>query len=177
MEFSYKFSKQICVDAFRFMYWTAWQKIIFIFLLAMTFWEVIFVCRNVVVYQSVGMGIIDTLTSPPTTFNLMFLITFGLWSVAMFLYPWWKAVHYYRKSPMRDRIITASVTSEHIELKFEDIASSCTQWSFYKYWQEGKNTFVMALRSGGFQFFPKTGLNEAQRVELRGILAAVLPKK
>jgi hypothetical protein len=64
-----------------------------------------------------------------------------------------------------------------MEIRVGSTGVSRFNWSLYKFWREGKNVFIVELRSGQYQCLPKRGLSEAQREELRGILTAALPKK
>jgi len=72
---------------------------------------------------------------------------------------------------------TVSVTPQSISIRNTEGTSFTSVWSVYERWREGKNLIVLIFRSGGYSTLNIAGLSEFQRDELRGILAAALPKK
>jgi hypothetical protein len=83
----------------------------------------------------------------------------------------------YRKDPAMQGEFTVSVTPQSISIRNTEGTSFTSVWSVYERWREGKNLIVLIFRSGGYSTLNIAGLSEFQRDELRGILAAALPKK
>jgi hypothetical protein len=83
----------------------------------------------------------------------------------------------YRNDPLMQGQFTLNITPESISIQSTAGTSSSTGWNIYDYWREGKDVILMVLHSGVAFPISLANLSEAQRVELRGILATALPKK
>ena len=83
----------------------------------------------------------------------------------------------YRKDPSQRGENLVQVGPGGVSEESSMGSSSSRTWSVCSYWRESKRVFVLMTQSGIFYIFPKAGLSEAQREELRGILTAALPRK
>jgi hypothetical protein len=82
----------------------------------------------------------------------------------------------YRKDPAMQGQFTINITPESISTHNTAGSSSNTGWNIYDYWREGKGMILIVCQSGVAVPISLAGLSEAQQNELRGILAAALPK-
>jgi hypothetical protein len=177
MEFSYRLTEKMYLEAFSLHFWRLWRKIAFSFIAVIALLEFFFLSLAIRDGLSSGEGLFSTLESDGVTPHLFLFSLVVILSGVVLLMPRWRIIRIYRKNPERDGIILVTVTSEHLDVAIEGTGNSCFKWSFYKYWREGKNVIVLTLYSGQYQLLPKSGLSEAQQDELRGILTAALPKK
>jgi hypothetical protein len=83
----------------------------------------------------------------------------------------------YRKNPAMHGQFTVNMTTESISIHNTAGTSSRTGWNIYDYWREGKGLILLVFHSGAFFSISLADLSEVQKDELRGILAAALPKK
>jgi hypothetical protein len=83
----------------------------------------------------------------------------------------------YRKDPSMQGQFTVNITQESISTQNTAGSSSRTGWNIYKHWREEKGLILLVFHSGAYFLLSLAGLSEPQRDELRGILAAALPKK
>jgi hypothetical protein len=83
----------------------------------------------------------------------------------------------YRKDPVMQGQFTVNVTPEF--LSAENTAGTCwkARWNIFAAWREGKDVIVLMYFTGAYFVLSIAGLSDAQRSELRGILATALPKK
>jgi hypothetical protein len=177
MEFTYKISKQLCLDASRFHFWRPWRKIAVACLLAYALLQIIIVSQAIRDGYLEGNSIFETLRAEPAFSNLFLLGFLILCCFIIFMSPRWSAARMYRNHPSTDGVVNVSITLEHVDVRLGNGVISCYTWPFYKYWREGKKFVSLRLKTGHFQFLPTTVLTDAQRDELHSILAASLPKK
>lgn len=83
----------------------------------------------------------------------------------------------YRKDPMMQGQFTVEITSESISGRNTAGNSWKNEWNTYASWVEGKSVIVLIYHTGLYFILNLAGLSDAQRGELRGILATALPKK
>lgn len=83
----------------------------------------------------------------------------------------------YRKDPSMQGQFTVNIAGDSISMENTVGTSSVAGWNVYEYWREGKDVIILGFHSGTYIILGLTELSEAQRAELRGILAAALPKK
>jgi hypothetical protein len=83
----------------------------------------------------------------------------------------------YRKDPMMQGQFTVEITSESISGRNTAGNSWKNEWNMYASWVESKDLIVLMYFTGAYFVLSIAGLSDAQRSELRGILAAALPKK
>ncbi len=83
----------------------------------------------------------------------------------------------YKKDPSMQAQFMVNITSESISIQSTAGTSSTAGWNIYDYWREGKCMILMVLKSGVAFPISLANLSDDQRDELRGILAAALPKK
>ena len=83
----------------------------------------------------------------------------------------------YRKDPTMQGEFTVNITHDSISTQNTAGTSSKSQWSIYSYWREGTGIIVLFLLNGAYFVLSLAGLSDAQRDELRGILATALQKK
>jgi|HubBroStandDraft_5_1064220.scaffolds.fasta_scaffold39448_2 hypothetical protein len=83
----------------------------------------------------------------------------------------------YRKDPVMQGQFTVNVTPEF--LSAENTAGTFwkARWNIFAAWREGKDVIVLMYFTGAYFVLSIAGLSDAQRSELRGILATALPKK
>jgi hypothetical protein len=70
-----------------------------------------------------------------------------------------------------------NITPELISTQNTAGTSSKTGWNIYDYWHEGKGIILLVYHSGAYFLLSLASLSDAQRDELRAILAAAIPKK
>ena len=83
----------------------------------------------------------------------------------------------YRKDPSMQGQFTANITPESISIENTAGTSFRAGWNIYERWREEEGLLLLVLRSGASSMISLADLSSTQRDELRGILAAVLPKK
>jgi hypothetical protein len=105
-----------------------------------------------------------------------FFLLAGVWILAIWLIPI-RLRRLYRKDPLMQGQFTVCVTPESISIRNTAGTSSQTGWNVYDRWREGKNLIILVLHSRACFAMSMAGLSEAQRIELRGILNAAIPKK
>ena len=176
MKFSYRVNERMYLEAFNLRFWKLRVKVIFGVLVVIALLEILILSLAILEGLSTGIGLLQTIQGDSQRSSLLLLILIFFVAGFVLLFPRWRVSRIYRRNPARDGIFTASATPEHLEVTLEATGASCFKWSFYKYWKEGKNVIILATHSGQCQVLPKAGLSDAQQNELRGILAAALPK-
>ncbi|MGA2890516.1 MAG: hypothetical protein ABSE51_20950 [Terracidiphilus sp.] len=84
----------------------------------------------------------------------------------------------YRKDPsMQQGQFTVEITPESISIRNTVGLSSQSGWNVFRFWYEVTGVIVLITRTGTKQLLSLAGLSDAQRSELRSILATALPKK
>jgi hypothetical protein len=83
----------------------------------------------------------------------------------------------YRKSPTAQGKFTVDITPDSISAVNTAGVSSKSAWTLYDHRCEGNGVIVPQSRSGGSFLLGLASLSEPQQMELRGILAAVLPRE
>src|ERR1035437_2865713 len=169
MEFSYRISEKLYLEAFYLHFWRLWRKIAYSVIVLITLLELILLFVAIKDGLSAGEGIVSTLQSDGVNGNFFLFCLLVILLGFVFLLPRWRIVRIYRKNPEREGMVLVKITSEQLDVAIEGTGNSCFKWPFYKYWREGKNVIVLTLYSGQYQLLPKIGLSEAQRDELRGI--------
>jgi hypothetical protein len=105
------------------------------------------------------------------------IVIFGIMAFVIFRGVPMQVRRMYRKNPMMQGQFTINITPESISTQNTAGTLSKTGWNIYDYWREGKNLILLVYHSGAYFLISLAGLSDAQRDELRGILAAALPKK
>lgn len=80
----------------------------------------------------------------------------------------------YRRDPLIQGEITASVTPELFSLRNSAGGASQSVWNVYEHWIERGN-LILVVRNSHYVALNIAGLTDAQRAELRSILSAALP--
>lgn len=70
---------------------------------------------------------------------------------------------------------TLNITPDAVTLQYSGGADR-TEWKVYEHWSEKKDVIWLGFPQGGHQLVGVAALSDAQRDELRSILAAHLPK-
>jgi hypothetical protein len=83
----------------------------------------------------------------------------------------------YRKDARMQGIFTATIGQHSILIRDASGTSSQAGENSYEWWHESKRLIVLRLRSGAHTIVSLAGLSDAQRAELRNLLAANLPKR
>jgi hypothetical protein len=83
----------------------------------------------------------------------------------------------YRKDPLMRGQFAVSITPASIAIKNTAGTSSQSGWDIYDFWREGRSVIILVMHSSAYFILSLAELSEAQRGELRGILAAALPKR
>ena len=177
MEFSYKLSKDIYLEAFRLYHWKLWRRLVVACFAMIALLDLVVLAIITRAGLSEGQQLFETLSVDPAVSCLFLLVVLVLVSASSIMLPQWRISRMYRRNPERDAIVTLTVTPEQFGVAMEGEGSSSFNWTLYKYWREGKNVIVLALHMGEHQFIPKTGLTPPQLDELRSILTKALPKK
>ncbi len=105
------------------------------------------------------------------------ILVVGAWFFFMFRLQPMLLRRRYRKDPSMQGQFTVDITPESIGTQNTAGTSGRTGWNIYDYWREGKDIILLVFHSGAYLLLSVADLSEAQRDELRGILAATLPKK
>jgi hypothetical protein len=72
---------------------------------------------------------------------------------------------------------TVTLTPESISIQNSTGTSSGSDWKSYIGWYEAKGVMVLFSRPATRLLISLAGLSDAQKDELRGILAAAIPRK
>ena len=83
----------------------------------------------------------------------------------------------YRKDPLMQGQFTVNVTSDSLSAENTAGTNWKARWNIFASWREGKDVIVLMYFTGAYFVLSIAGLSDSQRNELRGILAAALPKK
>ncbi len=83
----------------------------------------------------------------------------------------------YRKDPVMQGQFTVDVTPEFLSADNTAGTYWKARWNIFASWREGKDVIVLMYFTGAYFVLSIAGLSDAQRGELRGILATALPKK
>jgi hypothetical protein len=83
----------------------------------------------------------------------------------------------YNRDPLMQGQFTVNLTSTSISSQNSAGYSARLDWSLFESWREGKSVIALIHKSGTYSVLGIGGLSDAQKLELRGILAAALPRK
>lgn len=72
---------------------------------------------------------------------------------------------------------TADISTSVLLLENTAGVSWRMTWNIFEFWREKKDVIILGLRAGTYIILGLTELSDAQRDELRGILAIALPKQ
>jgi hypothetical protein len=106
-----------------------------------------------------------------------FVLLAGLWAFLFFRFVPGRLRKLYLKDPMMQGRFTVSVSPDSISTQNTAGSSAHATWNIYERWHEGKSLIVLILRSQTHLTLNLAALSDAQRTELRSILAATLPQK
>lgn len=106
-----------------------------------------------------------------------FLLILALWMVMLGKSNSSRPAHLYHRDPAMQGTYTLDVTPAAISMENTSGTSSKSVWNMYEYWREGNGVVILVMRSTAYFIISLAGLSEAQRNELRSILASLLPKK
>jgi hypothetical protein len=188
MEFSYKISEAEYMSAFRLKLKPTAR---FGVVKAVMFWVFILVCllllysvvqkhaqqppiRDEAIVQSVDSGkMVRNIIE-----NVAPIVVFvGIWVFLKFRFVPMRLRRLYIKDPLMQGQFTVNITPELISTQNTAGTSSKTGWNIYDYWHEGKGIILLVYHSGAYFLLSLASLSDAQRDELRAILAAAIPKK
>jgi hypothetical protein len=189
MEFSYRISEAEYLRAARFRFKEAFRlgrigKIIMI-------WGIIIACLMgavsiVQIYRHqpppAEQETAETASAEPLSSRLIenvvpLIVTFGIMAWVMSGRVPMGLRRIYRKDPSMQGQFTANITPESISIENTAGTSFRAGWNIYERWREEEGLLLLVLRSGASSMISLADLSSTQRDELRGILAAVLPKK
>lgn len=85
-------------------------------------------------------------------------------------------LEHFHTDPRCQAETTVMMTKESIAFR-SGTGSSESIWGCYSTWGERNGVLVLVTRAGFRQILKIVGLSEPEKIELRGILSAVLPKK
>ena len=83
----------------------------------------------------------------------------------------------YTKDPLMQGEFTVGITPEGVSICNTAGTSSRTPWTIYDCWREAESVIILVLHTRVYFAVSLTGLSEARKTELRGILSAALPKR
>jgi hypothetical protein len=177
MEFSYRLTYQVCLDAMRLRYWRSFRKVSVGIVVAAVLFEAYVLAGSLRVALAEGASLTESIgadSNPVLAMMLLALIAVAIFAVT---YPGRCARRFYSTSPARDGLVHVWLTQDRVDVKAEAGASSSYAWNFYEKWCEGKRVFVLIAKGGQFQFLPKSTLTAEQLSELRTFLGSKLPGK
>jgi hypothetical protein len=106
-----------------------------------------------------------------------FVFILAIWG---FLFIYWipnATRRRYRKDTNSHGILTVALDVESFALKSSLGTKYQSGWNVFTGWFEKDGIVLLGFPNGTFQFINVSGLSEAEREDLRGILATALPKK
>jgi hypothetical protein len=106
-----------------------------------------------------------------------FALLIGIWLFMMFRFVPARLRRLYRKDPSMQGQFTVNITPDSLLTQNTAGTSSKTGWNIYDCWREGNGVIMLVFHSGAYFLLSLASLSDAQRNELRGILATALPKK
>jgi hypothetical protein len=86
-------------------------------------------------------------------------------------------VEHYRSDPSCQCETTLTITSEEVFFRCGDGCLTRSGWNIYNEWIENGHILLLVTRARARRIVNLGGLSEAERQELRGILAVALPKR
>jgi hypothetical protein len=101
----------------------------------------------------------------------------GLWVFLYFRYVPARLRKLYLNDPMMQGTFTVSLAPDSISIQNTAGSSARATWNIYERWHEGKSVVILIIRSQAYLILSVSALSDAQRTELRSILAAALPQK
>jgi hypothetical protein len=101
----------------------------------------------------------------------------SLWFFIVLVWPRRRLRGIYRKSPALQAEVTVEVTPDIFSVQSSTGSASRTRWTDMKKWYEAEGLILLIYPTKIFQIVNVKGLSEAQHEEIRGILAAALPRK
>ncbi len=106
-----------------------------------------------------------------------FLVIAGLWILLVKGLVPLRLRYLYRKDPRMQAHFVVELTTDSISTYNAAGTSSRSAWNVYDGWCEGEGIIVLMFRSGTYSIMSLAGLSPLQQDEVRGILAAALPRK
>jgi hypothetical protein len=106
-----------------------------------------------------------------------FVLLASLWVFLFFRFVPARLRKLYLNDPVMQGTFTVSVAPDSISVQNNAGSSGRATWNIYERWHEGKSVIILIIRSQTYLILSVSALSEAQRAELRSILAAALPKK
>lgn len=197
MEFSYRISEEEYLRAARLKFKDAFRLrrvgrviLIWILVLAGLMLAMTFIQKSKQEQTSIQEERIEAVptetSSSQKTENLLpalisnvgpFVIVVGIMAYVVFRGIPMQLRRQYRKNPAMQGQFTVNITPESFSSDNTAGASGRSGWNIFDYWREGKGLIMLVYHSGPYFLISLADLSEAQKVELRGILAAALPKK
>jgi hypothetical protein len=107
----------------------------------------------------------------------VFLAILGASVFALFISPGLQIKRRYRKDPLMQGRFSVIALPNSVSITNTSGFSSQTDWTLYRSWRETKGLIVLRMKTDLDVAISIAGLSEQQRAELRGILAAALPRK
>ena len=164
MEFTTKISEQDYIAGYRLAHKSVLMTMLSVWIYVLLAW---FLSLFVI-------GLINEPKNSSTCFNgLMVLCLLGF----LWFYLPHRARRRYRKDPSQQGEAVVQLSPEGVSEKSSMGSNSSRAWTVCSHWRESKRVIVLMTQSGIFYMFPKACLSAEQQDELRGILAAALPKK
>src|ERR1039457_181854 len=198
MEIAYRLTEAEYLNAWRLRTRGGRSKAIRIIAFFVFFWAFILIClvllwtivqRNATVdttkHESPKVVMIDPQAGASRSFTTLSLITnvgpfillAAIWAFVFFRLVPIRIRRMYRKDPLMQGLFTVNLAPTLISIQNTAGFSAQYGLNLYEYWREGKGLIILVYYSGAYFTVSLTGFPEPQRVELRGILAAALPKK
>jgi hypothetical protein len=155
------------------------------------FWVFIFVCLMLVwiclmlVWAVVNQKAQVPVEPAPVTSSvpqailvdvLPFVAILGVWVLMLVRLGPGSLRRMYRKDPAMQGVYSVEITPESISFTNTAGIATRTGWNIYESWREGRNLIVLIYHSSAYFTLVLSGLSETERSELRGILAAAIPR-
>jgi hypothetical protein len=164
MEFTTTVSERDFIAAYRLIhksiFISAWLILLSVFLV----WD-LFECM------------VQFFVAPRNAFNDFWILVNVCLLGLIWIYLPYRVRRRYRKDPGQRGEMAVQLGQEGVSERSSLGPNLYYPWSACARWNESSRVFVILTRSGVYFTFPKTCLSAAQQDELRGILAASVPKK
>jgi len=106
-----------------------------------------------------------------------FVLLAGVWTFMIVRLGPGRLRRLYRKDPSMQGQFTVNIAPGTFAIQNSAGWTSHTGWNLFEFWREGKDVIVLVFHTGTYYILCLSGLSEAQRAELRGIISLALPKK
>jgi len=189
MEFSYSLSEREYLQASRMALRSKRNGVV----KTVLFWAFIVICLVLlftVIQKNSQSGpdpqsegeTVSTATPAPTGWALAVQLAPGVLglaagALAVFLWIPYTRRRLYRKDKNLHGVITVTVDRQSFASRSTTGASLQCPWSVFQRWLESGGIVLLGYPNGTFAILNVAGLSDAERQELRGILAEVLPQK